>query len=151
KAKGSAAILVRNRSHLDAIVPALKEAGIRFRAVEIEHLGEKQVVQDLYALTRALSHPGDRIAWLAILRAPWCGLSLADLLALAGGDPRALVGDLLRNPVSVSKEGQARIARLVSVLGPLLENRLRGALRERIERAWLALGGPACAESETEL
>jgi hypothetical protein len=55
-AKGKAAILVRNRSHLDAIVPALKDAGVRFRAVEIEQLGEKQVVQDLYALISRRCH-----------------------------------------------------------------------------------------------
>ena len=64
---------MRNRSHLDRIVPALKAAGIRYRAVEIDALGEKQIVQDLYALTRALTHPADRVAWLAILRAPWVG------------------------------------------------------------------------------
>src|SRR5207302_1811284 len=85
EASGSKAILVRNRAHLDEIVPALKEAGVRFRALDIEQLGEKQVVQDLYALTRALLHLGDRIAWLACLRAPWCGLTLADLLALSSG------------------------------------------------------------------
>ena len=62
EASGSKAILVRNRAHLDEIVPALKEAGVRFRALDIEQLGEKQVVQDLYALTRALLHLGDRIA-----------------------------------------------------------------------------------------
>src|SRR5258705_443422 len=82
---GKKAILVRNRAHLDEIVPALKDAGVRFRAVEIERLGEKQVVQDLYALTRALSHLGDRVAALAILRAPWCGLLLEDLLLLVSG------------------------------------------------------------------
>ena len=85
--KGSKAILIRNRAHLDEIVPALKKAGVRFRAVDIEQLGEKQVVQDLSALTRALLHLGDRIAWLAVLRAPWCGLTLADLLALSSGPP----------------------------------------------------------------
>jgi len=37
---------------------ALKEAGVRFRALDIEQLGEKQVVQDLYALTRALCTSG---------------------------------------------------------------------------------------------
>ena len=77
------AILVRNRTALSEIVPALKKAGLRFRAIEIERLGERPVVQDLLALTRALSHPADRIAWLAVLRAPWCGLDLADLAALA--------------------------------------------------------------------
>jgi ATP-dependent exoDNAse (exonuclease V) beta subunit len=92
-AKGKTAILVRNRSHLDAIVPALKDAGVRFRAVEIEHLGEKQVVQDLFALTRALTHLADRVAWLAILRAPWCGLDLKELLDLCSGTPSPLAGE----------------------------------------------------------
>ncbi len=78
----STAILVRNRSHLHEIIPRLKEAGIRFRAVEIEGLGRRPVVQDLLALTRALAHPADRLAWLALLRAPWCGLTLADIHAL---------------------------------------------------------------------
>ena len=67
---GRKAILVRNRAHLDEIVPALKDAGLRFKAVEIEQLGEKQVVQDLYALTRALSHLADRIAWPSPSSAP---------------------------------------------------------------------------------
>src|SRR5258706_12731254 len=43
EASGSKAILVRNRAHLDEIVPAFKEAGVRFRAPDIEQLGEKQV------------------------------------------------------------------------------------------------------------
>jgi ATP-dependent exoDNAse (exonuclease V) beta subunit len=88
-AKGKTAILVRNRSHLDAIVPTLKDAGVRFRAVEIEQLGEKQIVQDLYALARALTHLGDRVAWLAVLRAPWCGLTLEELLTLCTPLPAA--------------------------------------------------------------
>src|SRR5688572_21654816 len=83
-ATGTKAILVRTREALAEIVPTLKAAGIRYRAIEIEHLGEKQVVQDLYALTRALLHPGDRIAWLSLLRAPWCALPLSRLLEFAG-------------------------------------------------------------------
>ncbi|HEX4858739.1 MAG TPA: UvrD-helicase domain-containing protein, partial [Usitatibacteraceae bacterium] len=56
----SMALLVRNRSHLLHIVPALKAAGITFRAVDIDPLGERPVVQDLLALARALLHPADR-------------------------------------------------------------------------------------------
>ena len=80
EAKNDCALLVRNRSALADIVPALKSAGIRFRAIEIDKLGEKQVVQDLFALTRALTHPADRVAWLAILRAPWVGFALNEFL-----------------------------------------------------------------------
>ena len=48
------AILVRSRSHLTRIVPKLKEAKLAFRAVEIETLGHRPVVQELLSLARAL-------------------------------------------------------------------------------------------------
>ena len=80
---GRVAILVTARTHVDAIAQSLTTAGIEFRAVEIEQLRDRPVVQDLIALTRALVHLADRTAWFAILRAPWCGLTLADLHALA--------------------------------------------------------------------
>ncbi|MGQ0653786.1 MAG: UvrD-helicase domain-containing protein [Betaproteobacteria bacterium] len=151
ESKGTKAILVRNRAHLDEIVPALKAAGVRWRAIEIEQLGEKQVVQDLYALTRALVHPGDRIAWLAALRAPWCGLTLADLVQLTEFHRDTLICDLLQDLSRLSADGQARARRTRDVLLPLADDRARGTLRGRVEGAWLALGGPACAASTTEL
>ncbi len=177
EAKGKTAILVRNRAHLDEIVPALKDAGVRFKAVEIERLGEKQGVQDLYALTRALSHLGDRVAQLAVLRAPWCGLSLKDLLLLTSG-PGAnadrgqmslfstesnstapapevrkdnLISDLMRDVSHLSPDGRKRVERVRAVLEAAWRNRARGTLRERVEGAWLALGGPACVADATEL
>jgi ATP-dependent helicase/nuclease subunit A len=142
-AKDRAAILVRKRDALADIVPALKAAGIRFRAIDIEHLGEKQVVQDLYALTRALSHLGDRIAWLSVLRAPWCGLSLSELHAIAGGERYATIWELIQ-PVQ-------QLERFRKIVGAAIANRGRGSLRERVEGVWLALGGPACVESATDL
>ncbi|HVB48850.1 MAG TPA: hypothetical protein VNF69_10715 [Burkholderiales bacterium] len=101
-AQGKCAVLVRNRSALEEIVPALKAAGLRFRAIEIERLGEKQVVQDLYALTRALNHLAERIAWLAVLRASWCGLSLADLSRLFEGKLERTVWELVQDAPSSS-------------------------------------------------
>jgi len=140
-------ILVRTRGHLRAILPALQQAGLPFQAVEIEALAERPEVQDLLMLLRALTHLGDRVAWLAVLRAPWCGLLLADLLCLAEPAPYATLWERLRDAEAVaglSTDGQARVTRLVAALEPCLAARERRPLRRWLEGAWLALGGPAC-------
>jgi ATP-dependent exoDNAse (exonuclease V) beta subunit len=152
--EATVAILVRNRGHLRAIVPRLRAARRRFRAIEIDPLGSRPVVRDLLALTRALAHPADRLAWLAVLRAPWCGLTLADLAALAEGDDSSTVWALGADAARVarlSEDGRARLARVRDALGPTLAGRLRGTLRDRVESTWLALGGPACVEDATDL
>jgi ATP-dependent exoDNAse (exonuclease V) beta subunit len=151
--EATVAILVRNRAHLAEIVPRLKARGLRFRAIEIETLGERPVVQDLLALTRALAHPADRIAWLAVLRAPWCGLTLADLAALAEGREEAIC-ELMNDAARIAEltpDGAARLARVRDVLARALAQRLRGRLRDRVEATWLELGGPACVEDATAL
>ena len=79
---GDVAILARSRGHLAAILPALRAEGIAYAAVDLDRLGDRPAVLDLQALTHALVQPADRLAWLAVLRAPWCGLVLADLCAL---------------------------------------------------------------------
>ena len=148
------AILVRNRAHLAAIVPQLRHAGLSFRAIEIERLAERQVVQDLLALTRALLHLGDRTAWLALLRAPWCGLMLADLEALVGDRPSATVWELLQDETRVARlstDGQRRLGETRAVLGAPIAGRGRSPLRRHVEGTWLALGGPACLAATTEL
>ncbi len=38
-----------------------------------------------------------------------------------------------------------------TTLAPFVAHRLRGSLRERVEGAWLALGGPACALQDSDL
>jgi ATP-dependent exoDNAse (exonuclease V) beta subunit len=149
------AILVRSRNHLSQIVPALKAAGLRFRAIEIEALTHRPAVQDLHALARALLHPADAVAWLALLRAPWCALSVLDLERLAAEQsPAALWWARINDPACVhviSSDGQARVARLAAALAPIVENRGRAALRDRIEGAWLRLGGPASVQEPTDL
>jgi len=138
------AVLVRAKTHAGPIVEALQAAGLRYRAVEIHRLGDRPVVQDLWALTRALSHLADRTAWLAVLRAPWCGLTLAELCALFEGR-EGTVWELIQGVE------HPRIARIREVLGEALANRLRSTLRDAVERCWMLLGGPACVESDTDL
>ncbi len=149
----SIALLVRARPHLAQIVPALRDAGIRFTAVELELLLARPLIGDLFALTRALEHLADRVAWLAILRAPWCGLTLGDLSALAEGVTNATIWQLVCDPSRrslLSADGQQRLARVATVFARALELRGRAPLTERVRETWWLLGGPACVATASD-
>jgi ATP-dependent helicase/nuclease subunit A len=152
KEKYRIAVLVRARSHLESIARRLHKEEIRFRAVEIEQLGNRQEVRDLTSLTRALLHPMDRIAWLSVLRAPWCGLTLRDLHTLAGSDVKSYhhpaLLTLLRERIPLlSQDGQRRASRALAVLEDALDGRHRQiSLARWVERTWLTLGGRACVD-----
>ena len=151
---GTVAVLVRARSHAVAVGEALREASVRFQAVDIEGLGGRPVVRDLQSLTRALLHPADRVAWLALLRAPWCGLALADLYALVQGRPRAAVWDLVVEPpadAGLSGDALDRLERFRRALMPLMCRRRRMGLAQWVESTWLRLGGPATVSGPGDL
>jgi len=149
----SIAVLVQNRRHLEGLRERLRERGLAVHAVEIDSLGEQQVAQDLAGLTRALLHASDRIAWLAVLRAPWCGLTLADLDALCGDDRDSAVWDLLRQPARLARlsaDGRTRAAAVVATLTDAFGARERAALSRWVERTWIALRGPDCLDDAAE-
>ncbi|MGN7610642.1 UvrD-helicase domain-containing protein [Magnetococcales bacterium HHB-1] len=148
------AVLVRSRGHLQQIIPVLRRAGLRFQAVEIERLADRPLVRDLLSLTRALLHPADHVHWLALLRAPWCGLSLADLLILNHKRYDTPLWVRLNQPKYVeqlSLDGQHRLKKLLPVLRMALAHRRRGRLKPWIEGIWQMLGGPAYAAAPQEL
>lgn len=148
------AILVRNRSHLPAIIASLRQAKLRFQAVEIESLGRQPIIQDLGVLTRALLHAADRIAWLALLRAPFCGFALGDLHALVHTDLNMTVVDCLSASAvlaNLSEDGRQRCKRIQPVLMEALSLSDRISLRAIVESVWLLLGGPACVTDSTDL
>ncbi|MBM3815060.1 MAG: DNA helicase UvrD, partial [Acidimicrobiia bacterium] len=142
-AGGTTAILVRARGHLPPIVEELKRRGIAYRAVEIDPLTTRPVIRDLLALTRAILHPGDRTAWLAILRAPWCGLTLEQLHRLAADDAKAIMWDRITPSTPA-------LARFHKAMAGALSRVRRQRLRSSVERAWIELGGPACLGGEIE-
>ncbi len=148
------AILVRSRTHLTSIIPALKTNNISYKAIDIDPLSTRPVIQDLMALTRALLHPVDRIAWLALLRAPWCGLTLHDLLILTDNHSTITLAEQLKNEIylqKLSSDGQQRLARILPVLQLALLDRYRYSLRAWLENTWIALGGPASTELPDDL
>ena len=80
------AVLVKSRTHLQDIIISLQSHKINFEAVKTEPLRSDLFTLDLISLTRALISLGDKLAWLSILRSPWCGLKLNELLILSRSD-----------------------------------------------------------------
>lgn len=146
------AVLVRARSHAREIAAALRARGIAFRAVDIEPLQDRAVVRDIIMLTGALLHLGDRTAWLAVLRAPWAGISLADLWQIARGAP--LVWDALADEAvlrQLSEDGRVRCRRLRAALEAAFRVRNDTSLARWVERTWLGIGGASCASAAQDL
>ncbi|HTE40559.1 MAG TPA: UvrD-helicase domain-containing protein [Steroidobacteraceae bacterium] len=152
----SIALLVSSRRHLRWIMRELRARAIEFQAVDFDPLRERPAIQDLIALTRAVVHLADRTAWLAILRAPWCGLTLSDLHTLCvDAAPQAttiwqLLNDQERT-ARISTEGRERIARMRPLLEVALANRGRMSLRECVELTWHGIGGPGTVTDEGAL
>jgi ATP-dependent exoDNAse (exonuclease V) beta subunit len=156
--QASIAILLSTRAHAAPIVAALEAAQIAVAGVDLVSLQQLSIVRDLTALTLALDHFGDRTAWLAILRAPWCGLELRQISMLAGSDRRAMLWERICDPqvlATLSAPAQTRVRRLHAVLTASFEENQqtyangRENLARRIESAWLRLGGPAaCAQAQ---
>ncbi|SEC48466.1 UvrD-helicase domain-containing protein [Terriglobus roseus] len=145
------AVLTRARTHVTEIANTLRRAGIPYRAVDLESLSERQEVLDVMAVTRALLHPADRVAWVALLRAPWCGVELAHLHTLVAGDDRQHRGDalrpLLRQRTSLLPAPAAsRVLRLLDVMDGALRHAGTAALADRVDRTWRSLGGDLCTD-----
>lgn len=149
------AVLGRSRKALLPIAEALRENEIPFRAVDLENLRDRPEVLDALSLARAVLNPQDRVAWLGVLRAPWCGLSLADLHALTSDDDPALlrrsIPELLRERFAqLSPEGQRATKRVLdatAAIGALRFAQPTTALGNWLEELWLTLGGAYCVDA----
>ena len=144
----SIAVLVRSRSHLRELPRALLAAGIPVHATDISPLHETAVINDLMALTRALYALTDRTAWLAVLRAPWCGMELGDLQRLFGHEAERLVWEVLSDDArlaAISVPERTRLLRVRAILATALAVRGRLAYAELVAHTWHALRGPLAA------
>ena len=158
----SVAILVRGRGHLKTIVPALRQAGLKWQAIDITPLASRMPVMDMLSLTRAILSPADRIAWLSLLRAPFCGLNSGDLLAInllsknEQGNPEAILSQLQTlhktgDSERLSKHGKDSLQRILPLLLDAWNNRGRNNLRQSVEQLWVTLGGPATLANSSDL
>ena len=89
------AVLVRSRSHLAEISQVLQKNNIQFESLKTEALRSKLFTRDLLSLSRALLSLADKLAWLSLLRSPWCGLNLSDLLILSQTNDQTIFAQLM--------------------------------------------------------
>jgi ATP-dependent helicase/nuclease subunit A len=148
----SIAVLASARTHLREIRAELARAQLPFIGVNLEPLADVSVVRDLEALLRALDSPLDRIAWLAVLRAPFVGLSLPDLTRVAEAAGADTIATALRNGIpGVTPDGFERLLRATPILLSGWSERARETRAHAVERVWLALGGAATCASDADI
>ncbi len=148
---GSVAVLVVAHAHAVPVIAALEAQGLATLGVDLVPLRERLIVRDLVQLTRALYDLADRSAWLAVLRAPWCGVSLRTLSALSRRDDAELIIEALGNPERLARcegEERARLERVREVLGEALRARSASATTDWLERTWLRLGAADAYRAE---
>ncbi|MGC1461270.1 MAG: UvrD-helicase domain-containing protein [Terracidiphilus sp.] len=149
------AVLGRTRNALAPIALALRAAGISFRSIDLEKLSARPEILDALALARALLNSLDRVAWLGVLRAPWCGLSLSDLHTLTSADDAGLLArpipELLAQRISLlSAEGRQAAERVIQVLSAAPSFRFSQpttSLGTWLEQVWFHLGGAQCVDA----
>jgi ATP-dependent helicase/nuclease subunit A len=141
--EGTVGILVVAHAHAVAVSAALEARGLAPLGVDLVPLREALVVRDLVQLTRALHDLADRAAWLAVLRAPWCGARLTTLTALSGALDRELLIEALHNPERLARcdpADRVHLERLREILDQALLSRGTEPIASWLETTWMRLG-----------
>ncbi|MBM4203167.1 MAG: hypothetical protein FJ194_03330 [Gammaproteobacteria bacterium] len=122
----SIAILVQTRNQLPALLTALAKAEIAYTGRDLDRLASVPVVQDILNVLTVLAEPDNRIAWFAVLRAPFVGLSLKMLEDIAAETDLALW-------VRESTSAQPAVLRLRAALAVAEANLHEVSPRESLE------------------
>lgn len=137
---GDIALLAPSSTGLEYYERALEDRGLGVASQAGKGFYRRQEVQDLVALTRTLADPRDRLALGALLRGPVVGASDEELLDVA----EALSGLTSEERyLSVTTDAELvpvpRVARLLTTLRPLFEQRFTLTPYELLSRAAEAL------------
>lgn len=142
----SIAILVRSRNQLSAILPLLQDNNLTYSAVDLETLIHRCEIHDLLTLLRVVTHRHDRIAWLALLRSPICGLTLCDLHTVS---QHSCILDGLDDD-SISTDGKQRIAPIARWLDYYFVAEHRLPFELALKGLWQALGFPTLLSPQAQ-
>lgn len=125
------AILVRTRRQLRHVLRLFRENNVAFQGIDIDLIAHLPHLRDVWSITTALLKPAHRLAWLSLLRSPWCGLSLHDLHCIANIDPKGSVFFALAHVETtphLSAEGRQRALFIYSVFKEAYAERHQSSL-----------------------
>ncbi len=155
--EGTIAVLVRNKSHVQDIIDLLQMQNLPFIAVEMNRLSHKSVILDCRNITRIVLNKEDRLAWLGLLRSPFCGLQLKSIHCvietidgLQGTVDFFTALEQNKETFAISDEQKQYLIRFLECINePLLTSELLN-LSERVQLCWYALGGAHTCQSEAD-
>ncbi|ASQ45342.1 UvrD-helicase domain-containing protein [Legionella clemsonensis] len=137
------AILVRSRNQLTQITRLLREKNVPFQGVEIDCLSQLPHLRDLWTLTQVLLLPASRLAWLALLRSPFCGLSLEELHVIANVNKNKSIYEILSqmDELPFEENTHTRLKFVYQVIKNALHLRQQETLVDWIELTFKQLHG----------
>jgi len=149
----SIAILAKSRADVTEIIQQLKSNGVAHRAVDIHPLSKHPVIMDLLTITRATISDQDRIAWLALLRSPFVGLSLSQLENISYTKGKETIFSKVCDEVaqqSFTDEEIANVKKLQQIIQESRGHFGRKCLSNIVRGLFIALGGPVLFKSVTD-
>ncbi len=150
----SIAILVRTRTQLKTVIPSLRARALSWRANDIDRLTELPVIEDLLSLVKVILSPGDHFSWLCLLRAPWCGLTSADLLELNHHSRESNIWSSTkeyRSITGLSLHAKQVLPQFIIAMQFAIASRYKRSLRQSVEATWGLLRGINCCRDDNEI
>ena len=149
----SIAILVKARSVLPPILETLRKEEIQWDATDIDRVENLSSINDAMSLIKSVLNPTDKLSWLSILRAPWCGLTSYDLLAIESADLSQIIWEKLKKIELIddlTDDAKRRLIPFIKIMKLIMVRRFKIPLRELIETCWILLEGERLYTLETE-
>jgi len=137
------AVLVRTRSQLKELLPLLRKNAIKYQGVDIRPLEQLIAVQDVVALCKAICREDDRLSWLALLRGPWCAMTLSQLQKWTSSNSKTIWQQLCEWHDEKQYRDFPRIDNFIHIMRQAKLQRQQVSLSELVRWAWHELGGDA--------
>ncbi len=148
----SIALLARSRSQLRPILALLREQRIPFQGVDMDLLTTLPHIQDVWSLTTALLNPTHKLSWFALMRGPFCGVTLGDLLQIGKAARQRPIYEVLANldalKESLSEDGFTRANYFFHIMRQALRQRYHKPLSLWTWETFQAFQGPTLLDDK---